>query len=409
MKHIEELPKPQMLHVLKSLNKLSVTEKVDGSNLVFGFEDDGRFYTSRANKGKEERFYSNTDYDNVPVNNAFKAAHAALSCTVATTPIPGTAYEIEVLCGRQPNAVVYGSNRIVFIDHYPHIPTSRPSVRTNMIFSDDGVTLYKRRVQTTWSFSQIPNVDLDPMLFPDEMGKDEIKQFLVERVLRSIKPAFRDAPDIQPHEDFGVEGIVIADEDGNAVKLVDRQTFTLINQFNFAIRNEIKSTGPRFNPSNNKDLYREFIATIGYQKQSIYDTMLTEFADLVGVPGIGKYMTITRTMRKCETVEEFLDQWLVFDLEVTKSAFIHIVDSATSRLDIARSAFFSQWKTYCLTLNSGKQIRYTDEIYKRTLSVFAEVLQEFISIREKIEKSTNLNDLAEAIYAKQLRIAFPNQ
>jgi hypothetical protein len=409
MKHIEELPKPQMLHILRLLNTFSVTEKVDGSNLVFGFEDDGRFYTSRANKGKEERFYSNTDYEDAPVNNAFKAAHAALSCTVAATPIPGTSYEIEVLCGRQPNAVVYGSNRIVFIDAFPHIPTNKPSVRTNMIFSDDGVTLYKKRVQTTWQFSQVPTINLDPLIFPAEMGKDEIKQFLVDRVLRTIKPAFRDARDVQQHEDFGVEGIVIADESGDAVKLVDRQTFTLINQFNFAIRNEIKSTGPRFNPTNNKDLYREFIATVGYQKQSIYDTMLSEFADLVGVAGIGKYMTITRTMKKHETIEEFLDEWLVFDLDVTKCAFVHIVDSAISRLDIARSAFLSQWKTYCLTLNTGKQIRYTDEIFKRTLSVFAEVFQEFTSIREKIEKSTNLNDLAEAIYAKQLRIAFPNQ
>lgn len=408
MKHIEDLPKDQMLQLARNLHRLHVTEKIDGSNLLFGFDNKGKFYTTRNNKGKPERFYSNADYDDSPINNAFKAAHVALSATVAKHPIPNTEYEIEILFGRQPNAIVYGSNRIVFIDEYPMRLPSDVTVTTNMIFSDDGIQTYTDRITTTWSFNHVPRITVDNVGLPSSITREEAKRVLVDRVLRNITPAFRDTLDIQPHEDFGVEGIVIKDPNTDlVVKLVDRSTFTLINQFNFAIRNELKSAGPRFNPANNTNLYHTFAATVGYQKTSIYDTMLAEIADFVGIPGIGKYMSITRTLRKYDDVESFLNDWRLYDLDAAKSVFAHTVNSAIARLHTARGAFLRQWTTYELILNSGQTIRYTDEIFKRTLVVFAETLREFNEMRQNIVLSTNWVELAAALYKKQMQLAFP--
>jgi len=410
MKHIEELPKDQMMHMVKNLRNMRVTEKIDGSNLVFGFDDSGRFYTTRMNKGRAELYYTHADYEDIPVNNTFKAAHVALSAKLSRQPIPGTQYEIEILYGRQPNAVVYGSNRIVFINKYPKpLPKGPVEVSTNMIFSDDGIETYSERVTSSWTFHDVPSIMVDNVYISDSTSKDELKTMLVDQILRNIKPVFRDAANVEPHEDFGVEGIVIQDpKTGVTVKLVDKHTFTLINQFNFAIRNELKSAGPRFNPANNKHLYDTFAATVGYQKTSIYDNMLSEIAELIGITGLGKYMTITRTLKKYETVEQFLADWNLYDLDAAKAVFDHAVNSALGRLDTARGAFKRQWTTYELVLTSGKVIRYTEEIYKRTLVVFAEILRELNVIRQNIAQSTNWNELARAIYGKQMQLAFPD-
>lgn len=409
MKHIEELPKEQMLHLIHNLHKMHVTEKIDGSNLVFGFDEDGKFYTTRNNKGKPERFYTNADYENIPINNVFKAAHAALSAQIGHKPVPNTEYEIEILYGRQPNAIVYGSNRIVFIDEFPHaLPKDPVTINTNMIFSDDGINTYTQRVESVWTLTKVPRIEVYDLGLSRDLTRDEIKHILVEKILRTIKPAFRDAKDIQPHEDFGVEGIVIKDpETGVTVKLVDRHTFTLINQFNFAIRNELKTAGPRFNPANNKHLYDTFAATVGYQKTSIYDTLLAEIAELIGIPGLDRYMSITRTLKKYGYLEAFLDDWMLHDLDTAKAVFTHSVNNALDRLSTARGAFLRQWTTYELVLTSGRSIRYTDEIYRRTLVVFAEIQRELLEIRQNITLASDWHELALALYKKQMQLAFP--
>ena len=410
MKHIEELTKPLMVEVINNLGKMEITEKIDGSNLVFGYDENGQFYTSRSNKGQKEQFFSNEDYGDSPVNNAFKAAHAALSATVGSKPIPGTSYEIEILYGRQPNAVVYGSNRIVFIDSFPNIPLETVTVTTQMIFTDDGISLYPKRVTSTWHFSQVPKITVDGLLLPPHYEKEDIKTALIERILRQIKPVFRNVSDLLPHEDFGVEGIVIRNPKTDLmVKLVDKHTFTLINQFNYAIRNEIKSTGPRFNPSKNHCLFQTFIATVGYQNASIYDLMLAEIAAAIGMSGMEKYLTITRTLKKYTSVANFISSWRVQHIDVVKGPVDLAVMRAQTRLTMARNVFIHNWRSYKLVLTTGRTIKYTDEIYKRTLLVFAEVQQELNALHNKIEKSTTLTDIATALYSKQIQSAFPNQ
>jgi hypothetical protein len=414
MKHIEDLTKDQMLHIASNLSKMRVTEKIDGSNLVFGFDDDGQLYTSRLNKGRVERYYDPSDYENIPVNNTFKAAHAVLALHFQANPIDkpnyGTVYESEVLFGRQPNAVVYGSNRIVFISKFPHpLPEDQYTVTTDMIFSDDGRSTYTESVTSTWAIDNVPVVQVPNIYLDDSLSKEQAKDILVENILRHVQPTFRDATDIKPHEDFGVEGVVIEDPNtGDVVKLVDKHTFTLINQFNFAIRNELKAAGPRFNPANNTHLYTTFAATVGYQKTSIYDTMLSEIADMVGIPGLGKYMSITRTLKKYADPQQFLADWKLYDLDAAKAVFDHAVGEAIYRLTASRGAFLRQWQTYELILTSGKSVRYTEEIYKRTLVVFAEILREFNHIRNLIAQSTSWIELSRAIYGKQMQLAFPD-
>ena len=388
---------------------MDVSEKIDGSNLMFGFDETGNFYTTRRNKGRPKRYYDSSEYEPVSVNNVFLAAHKVLKFAVGDMPIPGKEFEVEVLFGRQPNAIVYGSNRIVFIDKYPHpLPTSSVQISSSMVFSDDGIKTFSVNVQSEWTLNTIPRLNLKDINIPSECAKEEIKDILVNQILRNIQPAFRDVGDLQPHEDFGVEGIVIRDpESETSVKLVDRQTFTLINQFNFAIRNELKSAGPRFNPTSNQHMYTTFAATVGYVKASIFDSMLHDMSDLIGISGLSRYMGITRTLKKYRNVDEFILSWKIHNFESGRSCFIHSAQEALNRLEVARTSFIHMWKSYTLELTSGRTIRYTDEIYKRTIVTFAEIRKELTNIMKNIAQSSNLVELAMAVYGKQMRLAFP--
>ena len=131
-----------------------------------------------------------------------------------------------------------------------------------------------------------------------------IKEKLLDGIVRKLKPALRDT-EVTSSEDIGVEGIVMLDpKTGKQVKLVDKGIFSLINQFNYAIRNQIKGRG--VSTKNYEHLFKIFNASVGPQGASLYDDMLARIASVVGVPGLDRYMGITRSLKRFESPEEFV-------------------------------------------------------------------------------------------------------
>ena len=76
--HLEDLPPQKFLDVVENLAVYTITEKLDGANLVFGFDNEGEFYTSRETKSGN-RYYTAEQYEKRPGNNGFKLAHLALA------------------------------------------------------------------------------------------------------------------------------------------------------------------------------------------------------------------------------------------------------------------------------------------------------------------------------------------
>src|SRR5271165_1397276 len=74
--HIEELPPEEFFHSVKNIATLIATEKLDGTNMVVGFDNDGELYTSRESKGGS-RTYKVTPPTKA-AENGFCAAHKAL-------------------------------------------------------------------------------------------------------------------------------------------------------------------------------------------------------------------------------------------------------------------------------------------------------------------------------------------
>lgn len=449
--HIEELPPEEFIQAVRNMAKMIATEKLDGANLIFGFDSDGRFYTSREAKGGSDRYYSTEDYSNRAADNGFTAAHAALKKAAPKLKKivdNGEAVEVEVLFGRQPNAIVYGANHIAFLRMVPgdsgqmpnqdkikqlndELKGDKVTVEVPITTTEDGLKLKTEPTKLQWKFTSVAYVDkhhFERVNVEEELAKFEewikqnppssfktkkafldatkkftlpIKEKLLDNVVRTLKPALRDV-EVEPSEDIGVEGVVLLDpETGKQTKLVDKSVFTLINQFNYAIRNQIKGRG--VSTKNWEDLFTIFKASVHPQGASIYDDMLARINAVVGVSGMERYMGITRAIKRFDSPEAFLKAWKVQDVGKAKPAIVGAIQEGLQDLDQARERFNNEWKQYKLTLKSGREIQYTDEIRKRTLLVFAETRQEMQQMLQDVQNAQTLADIANALYGKQLK------
>ena len=181
--HIEDLGVSEFIAKIENLSNLIISEKLDGANLWTGFDVNGKFYTTRAGKKKNAKFfYSIDDYPNISAYSGFKAAHLALDKIknkLKKSIKNGEAVEIEILFGRQPNAVTYG------IDGKSYIAFIRPvqgdgesivsedsieelskdlegdtiTVMADILTSDDGEKLKSEKISIDWKIVKTQTLD----------------------------------------------------------------------------------------------------------------------------------------------------------------------------------------------------------------------------------------------------------
>lgn len=200
--HLEDLPIEQFIRMLKELPKLRCVQKLDGANLVAGVDVQGRFYTSREQKGGK-RFYKVTDFPKRPAYDGFKTAHAALEqakdtfCKILKA---GMAISCEVIYGDQPNTVIYGKGGLSYIAFLEPVPGDDPTkqlnyglaklltdalkdtqVSTNIEAADttDGITFVKSPRPMRWAFTRSDVVapeDIAQVDFQDNLK--QLEEFL---------------------------------------------------------------------------------------------------------------------------------------------------------------------------------------------------------------------------------------
>lgn len=472
--HLEDLPPQKFLDVVENLAICTITEKLDGANLVFGFDNDGKFYTSRETKSGN-RYYTAEQYEGRPGNNGFRLAHDALArCEAILMEVldNGEAAEVEVLYGRQPNAIIYGSNRIAFLRMLPgdngEMPNQEKIHELNDVFevvgvrstgtivtTRNGMDLHEESVTENWKFASAPTVD--PVKFvavqlerlneykqwlkekqygmthleicncklnkikkadlPEGITKQclkdirevtreiaiaqqmQLKEQYLDQVLRKIKPAYRDVQLEGTERNIGVEGVVIRrPETGEQVKIVDKENFTLINQFNYAIRNQIRSTS---------GVRNKFEATLG-RDVDLYTELLREFEQAIGVEGLGRLTSIKRVIKRhagntlTETIGNFTAAFKNQNVGRLSEEISKSITKALLDLAFCHGKYLLERHSYTLTLPTGRTIRYTDEINKRTELLFAETRKELKDMRSQVEFAETLEDIAQALYRKQL-------
>lgn len=181
--HIEDLSTPEFMRTLETLSTAQATEKLDGANLYFGIDaETDKLFTSREGKrASAPRYFSADDYPYFSGTNPFRAAHLALvevEPKIRNVMSAGQTVEIEVLFGRQPNAIVYGANDKSFIAFLAGVngTTSEvvdrltgalmgttATVETKVVASADGEKLDLEDVTTTFEFIGPQSVDVSPV------------------------------------------------------------------------------------------------------------------------------------------------------------------------------------------------------------------------------------------------------
>jgi hypothetical protein len=191
--HLEDLPPSKLLEVLSQFWEYEATEKLDGSQLLFGIDEDG-FYTSRETKGGL-RIYNVDDYEVSFKNTYIRSAHIALESVLSSLKDAGLTVgcqvEVEVLYGEFPNVIQYSPDKsfIIFlrttegnvdIDHI-RVKLADRSLSIPLVapFTFNGKDIDYKEVTNIWEFARSPVIDINSSVAPDIMyHEDIIHQFL---------------------------------------------------------------------------------------------------------------------------------------------------------------------------------------------------------------------------------------
>lgn len=480
LSHLEDLEVNKFIDTIENISKFIATEKLDGFNLRFGLDPDGKFYTSREGKGSTDINYKASQYENNPPQVKFKAAHLGLQNVVDKIKKvlePGEAVEVEVLFGRQPNMVTYGiggKNFIAFLRSVEgtdknkkpdqskieilekELNNDEVTINVKTFDTDDGVNLKEVPTDITWKFvstQKIDTVDLKKLDFKKEIKKlksflnekDEvasklgldmtvfdiisvnlikipkekreeikkerdfqkenvlnnfmlpIKNSILDNFLRKTKPKLQDK-NVSSDEDLGMEGIVLLDpETQDQIKIVDKDIFTAVNQFNWSIRNNIsgmvKSTDPMADAAIRGGLFGDAKIRIG---------------GLFGMPNLARTMDVKKVFRKfkgetpTDTLNNFVKNLSNIKFQDVKTKIISILKSTVDDVNKELKTFKDENDKYKLTLKNGKTVGYTQEVIKRTLVAFAELNKDLSELLSTVKKSKNINHLIGALYGKAI-------
>ena len=195
--HIEDLSVKEFLNTLKNISEYEITEKVDGSQILFGIDGNG-FYTSRETKGGT-RIYAAEDYGVSFQTTYMRSAHALLEHALPQLKSAGLRrgdqVEAEVLYGELPNVVPYSgdTNYLIFLRTTEgtvnigrlkqKLDEQSLSISLVSPFTDDGMSINLREETNTWVFSRAPLLEnkLSPNLLSPYISK-------IEKILNKKDP-----------------------------------------------------------------------------------------------------------------------------------------------------------------------------------------------------------------------------
>jgi hypothetical protein len=223
-----------------------------------------------------------------------------------------------------------------------------------------------------------------------------IKQKLLDLVYKQ-KPSLRG--DIDSSGAYsGIEGIIFTNpESRERFKVVDKDVFTSINNFNYQAR---KSIAGRI-ASADQDLPIESRGGIvGEAKLRSIKLFSLDNAELP--MQTKKVIEKFKGDTKVETIHNLAKSLHQLKVPSIKRKMQAIYISALDELEGALDAFKQNASNYELELKNGKKIKYTKEIQRRTLMVFAEARKNITSMISKIRRANDMDDLIEIFFDAQL-------
>lgn len=169
--HFEDMS-PQRIYDSLDISRWTVSEKLDGSYVKFGLDQDGVYFTER--KGGQ-RFYTLEDFPEECWADTYKIAHTALGFATEAMKKEGfiklgQEYGAEVVQGFLPNTVPYkidtkydGTIHITSAENPSHLLFSMMgcfecSFIHEALFSIDGWNIEREKRHQTWAVKMNPRI-----------------------------------------------------------------------------------------------------------------------------------------------------------------------------------------------------------------------------------------------------------
>lgn len=458
--HLEDLSPQDFLNAIQSLNSYEITEKIDGAALQFGIDNTGKFFTSRTAKGGHD-YYNYNDWGQRFSDTGFKSAHLALENyvnNVVKNPKTshlierGERYAAEILFGKLPNTVPYTgeTNQIILLGKVNSGPDDRQCLEKlntflenkkvtvevhNIPYTDDGIGIQYQTQNHNWGVAIVPEIRTDvmkkaeaqvviddlvakvgnflddkvqigameitfkelialqlnkkPEWLGDASWKEvkeivkplqvqarqqllssqlEIKDILLQAYVAGVRSSF--GPSLQ--NGGWIEGVVAKGD--NMFKIVDRDAFTSINKYNWLVRSDINSA----KGSVWQDLKKCMAQAISHPK--LATSYAKQYINSFGQDG----------------EEQITNLAGVIDFEKARMEWLVVLNTASTKLD----AMLTRYK------EGDFDVRYDEEVNKRTLQQFAETGKNIRNLTKATEAADCATDLATMMWLIVKRIYF---
>ncbi len=448
--HIEDLSVKEFLGTIQNISEYEITEKVDGSQILFGIDGNG-FYTSRETKGGT-RIYAAEDYG-VSFQTTYKrSAHILLENALPQLKSAGLRrgdqVEAEVLYGELPNVVPYSgdTNYLIFlrttegtanIDRLKQkLDGQSLSISLVSPFTDDGENIKLREEENTWLFSRAPILEntlptdiLNPYIYKIRKILTTVDVItaqsyatILETPLNKIPPwATGEWKEVKTHLKERREYIEsLCNTQVAAIKEI------LLNHL-------VRNTGSGFGPLKEDGGWIEGVVlkhrTTGKMvklvDKSVFGTIreaawerrnsitemakgvnsctsfmgrvLLDMATAIGHPELGTIQAKSY-LRKAGTITEDRINTLSTDID-----FGSVKSYWVSLLNIRESDLRHELDKYAKDVNVLKENVYmTQAVRQRTLETFALTFERIRNLRTSTLAATNINGLFIALVGKQL-------
>lgn len=416
--HIELLPLHKLLRVLSHLDEYNISQKIDGSQLLFGIDEHG-FYTSRETKGGT-RIYNVDDYPIKFSTTYMRAAHVALQHILPVLTMAGLAIgdqvESEVLYGELPNAVPYlpDINRVVFlrstagnidIDVLHKVCNDITAiVKLVAPVTYNAQDIATAPEETKWVFSKNPDIepvdDLSSILLPyvSLLGEFKGSKSAATSLINDIKGVLLCKLVHGTDSVFGptsanggwIEGVVLRHKvTGEQVKIVDNEIFGTIRNFLWNTRNSLSKISYHVNGTH-----------------SFVGRLLIDLGSTISHPELGTLRAkryLTKLAKDNNTILSVLSATASFT--ELQGQWLGIVSSKEKQLLYEYIAYKENKHLFRINVEIGdfaQTFFYNSAVDIRTKQVFADTFALLARMKSGIQNSTNLHELMMVLVGRHL-------
>jgi len=209
-----------------------------------------------------------------------------------------------------------------------------------------------------------------------------IKEILLDKLVRTAESSL--GPSLE--EGGWIEGVVLKsratgkDGEDEVYKVVDKDIFTTVNEFNYQVRKFLTVKHKGVNTA------RETAGILG--------NLLRDMAEVIGYPELGTNQA-KNMLKKLGTSRQDIVRTITseMDLEKTRFEWIKLIDKAEKLLKVVLEQYKDQFQDKEYTDKIGRSHKYDKDIHNRTLQTFAALFMDFSNWKTEINEANSSEGL----------------